>query len=63
MDWRTPILWAAAEEVNEAANLAFATGQLNTAEDLKMEAIRILGRISYGVSDTGQHNSGTENDS
>jgi len=63
MDSRTKILWAAANELNEAANLAWETGQLNTAEGLKLEVIRILGRISYGVSDTGQHHQRSETDS
>jgi len=63
MDSRTAILWAAATELNEAANLAWDTGQLNTAEGLKLEVIRILGRIDYGLSDTGQHHSRPETDS
>jgi hypothetical protein len=63
MDLRTKILWAAATEVNEAANIAWASGQLNTAEDLKAEAVRLIERIEDGISDTGQHHSGVENDS
>jgi len=63
MDSRTAILWAAARELNEAANLAWETGQRNTAEGLKLEVIRILGRIHYGVSDTGQHHQRPETDS
>jgi len=62
MDSRTAILWAAARELNEAANLAWDTGQRNTAEGLKLEVIRILGRIHSGVSDTGQHHSRPEAD-
>jgi hypothetical protein len=63
MDSTVKILWAKVKEVNEAADLAWASGQLNTAEDLKAEAIRLLERIQYGVSDTRQHNSGFDGDS
>lgn len=57
------ILWSAAAEVNEAANEAWLNGRVAVAEDLKLEAIRLLERIErIGISDTGQHHPGTEGD-
>ena len=56
------ILLSAANEVNEAANEAWLNGRIKVAEDLKLEAIRLLQRIQDGISDTGQHHPGTEGD-